>query len=69
MGADAVGMSTIPEVTVAVHAGMRVLGISVVTNVNDPDDYHPAPVEHVIATAARAGPKLVTLVEEVLKRL
>ncbi len=69
IGGDIVGMSTISEVIVAVHSGMRVLGISVVTNVNDPDDYQPAPIEQVIATAVRAGPKLVSLVEEILKRM
>ncbi|UCE82560.1 MAG: purine-nucleoside phosphorylase [Deltaproteobacteria bacterium] len=69
IGADIVGMSTISEVIVALHSGMSVLGISVVTNVNDPDDYQPAPIEQVIATAERAGPKLVSLVEEILKRM
>ena len=69
IGADAVGMSTIPEVIVAVHSGLRVLGLSVITNVNIPDDYKPAPIEQVIATAEGAGPNLVRLVEEVLKRM
>jgi len=69
IGADAVGMSTIPEVIVCAHAGLRVLGLSVITNVNNPDDYHPAPVEQVIATAKGAEPQLVRLVEEVLRRM
>ncbi len=69
IGADAVGMSTIPEVIVAVHAGIRVLGISVITNVNIPDDYQPAPIEQVIATAKRAEPQLIQLVEQTLKRM
>ena len=69
IGADTVGMSTIPEVIVAVHAGLRVLGMSVVTNVNDPDDYQPAPIEQVIATAERAEPRLVQLMEEILRRM
>ncbi|MGD8315723.1 MAG: purine-nucleoside phosphorylase [Syntrophobacterales bacterium] len=69
IGADIVGMSTISEVIVAVHAGLRVLGMSVVTNVNDPDDYQPAPIEQVIATAAGAEPRLVKLVEEILRRM
>jgi len=69
IGADTVGMSTIPEVIVAVHAGLRVLGMSVVTNVNDPDDYQPAPIEQVIATAEGAEPRLVRLVEEILRRM
>jgi purine-nucleoside phosphorylase len=69
IGADAVGMSTIAEVIVAVHAGIRVLGISVITNVNLPDDYQPAPIEQVIATAKSAEPKVIRLVEETLKRI
>ena len=69
IGADAVGMSTIPEVIVAVHAGLRVLGLSVITNVNDPDNYQPAPLEQVIATAKGAEPTLVRLVEEILGRM
>jgi purine-nucleoside phosphorylase len=69
IGADTVGMSTIPEVIVAVHAGMRVLGISVITNVNLPDDYRPVPIEEVIATAEGAGPQVLRLVEEVLNRM
>jgi purine-nucleoside phosphorylase len=69
IGADSVGMSTIPEVIVAVHAGLRVLGLSVITNVNIPDDYQPAPIEQVIATAKGAEPQLVQLVEEVLRRM
>ena len=69
IGADAVGMSTIPEVIVAVHAGLRVLGLSVITNVNDPDNYQPAPLEQVIATARGAEPTLVRLVEEILRRM
>lgn len=69
IGADAVGMSTIPEVIVAVHAGLKVLGLSVITNVNDPDNYQPAPLEQVIATAKGAEPTLVRLVEEILRRM
>jgi purine-nucleoside phosphorylase len=69
IGADAVGMSTIPEVIVAAHAGLWVLGLSVITNVNDPDNYQPAPLEQVIATAKGAEPTLVRLVEEILRRM
>jgi purine-nucleoside phosphorylase len=43
--------------------------MSVVTNVNDPEDYQPAPIEQVIATAQGAEPRLVQLVEEALKRM
>jgi len=69
IGADAVGMSTIPEVIVAVHAGLQVLGLSVITNVNLPDNYQPAPIEQVIATAEKAAPRLVKLVAHILERM
>jgi len=62
-----VGMSTVPEVIVAVHAGMRVLGISVVTDMCLPDALEPASVEAILATAARAEPNLRTLVRGVLR--
>lgn len=68
-GADVVGMSTVPEVIVAVHAGMRVLGISILTDRCLPDALEPATVEEIIATAARAEPQLTTLVRGVLERL
>jgi purine-nucleoside phosphorylase len=57
-GADAVGFSTVQEVLAAVHAGMKVLGLSTITNVHNPD--HPAPthVEDVIAVARAAAPQL-----------
>jgi purine-nucleoside phosphorylase len=69
IGADAVGMSTVMEVITAVHAGLEVLGLSVITNVNLPDHYQPAPLEQVIAHAERAGPKLIRLLARVLPRL
>jgi purine-nucleoside phosphorylase len=69
IGADAVGMSTIPEVIVAVHSGLRVLGVSVITNVNLPDNYQPAPIEKVIAMAESAEPRLERLMTEILKRM
>ncbi len=69
IGADAVGMSTIMEVITAVHLGMRVLGISVITNVNLPDNYKPAPLELVIANAEKAAPDLQRLIKLVLRNL
>jgi purine-nucleoside phosphorylase len=69
IGADAVGMSTVLEVITAVHAGLEVLGLSVITNVNLPDHYQPAPLEQVIANAERAGPQLVKLLAQVFSRL
>lgn len=69
MGADAVGMSTIMEVIAAIHMGMEVLAVSVITNVNKPDCYEPAPLEQVIATAGRAAPKLMKLFLHVIDRV
>jgi purine-nucleoside phosphorylase len=51
MGADVVGMSTVPEVIVAVHGGMRVLGISIITDACLPDALEPADIQKIIATA------------------
>jgi purine-nucleoside phosphorylase len=68
-GADVVGMSTVPEVIVAVHAGMRVLGISILTDRCLPDALKPASVEEIIAVATRAEPQLTTLVRGVLERM
>ncbi|MEJ5347226.1 MAG: purine-nucleoside phosphorylase [Desulfosoma sp.] len=65
-GADAVGMSTVMEVIAAVHAGLKVIGISVISNVNRPDCYEPVPLEKVIETASAAGPKLMHLLERCL---
>lgn len=66
VGADVVGMSTVPEVIVAVHAGMRVFGLSVVTDMCLPDNLKPAVVEEIIAVANEAQPKLRALVMGVL---
>ena len=69
IGADVVGMSTVPEVIVAVHAGMRVLGLSIITDMCLPDALEPATVEKIIAVANGAEPKLTRLVSGVLERL
>ncbi|MBI2614761.1 MAG: purine-nucleoside phosphorylase [Gemmatimonadetes bacterium] len=69
LGADAVGMSTVPEVIVAVHGGMRVLGVSIITDACLPDALQPANVQEIIATAAKAEPQLTRLVKGVLERL
>ena len=69
LGADVVGMSTVPEVIVARHAGMRVLGLSIITDLCLPDALEPALLETIIATAARAEPRLTALVCGVLDRL
>ena len=62
-----VGMSTVPEVIVAVHAGLRTIGLSVVTDMCLPDALEPANVEKIIATANAAAPNLCKLVEGVLQ--
>lgn len=69
MGADAVGMSVVMEVITAVHAGMSVMGVAVITNVNLPDCYQPAVLEDIVATAAQAGPQLMRLVTRILERM
>ena len=69
LGADVVGMSTVPEVIVALHAGMRVLGLSIITDQCLPDALAPATVATIIATAGRAEPMLTALVRGVLERL
>jgi purine-nucleoside phosphorylase len=67
IGADAVGMSTVPEVIVAVHSHMRVVGFSIVTDMCLPDALKPANVEEIIAIANSTEPKLRTLVKGILK--
>jgi len=69
IGADVVGMSTVPEVLVAVHAGMRVLGLSVITDLCLPDALKPAKIEEILAIAAGAEPKLRAIVLGVLASL
>jgi purine-nucleoside phosphorylase len=69
IGADVVGMSTVPEVIVAVHEGMRVLGISIVTDQCLPDALEPADIGRIIETANRAEPQLTRLVTTVVERL
>jgi purine-nucleoside phosphorylase len=69
IGADVVGMSTVPEVLVAVHAGMRVLGLSILTDMCLPDALEPATVERIIAVANHAEPKLTQVVLGVLEAM
>jgi len=66
IGADVVGMSTVPEVIVAVHAGLKVIGFSIATDMCLPDCLEPADVAKIIATANAAEPKLTKLVLGVL---
>ena len=66
IGADVVGMSTVPEVLVAVHCGLRCVGFSVITDMCLADALKPANVEEIIAVANEAEPRLTTLVKGVL---
>lgn len=68
IGADAVGMSTIPEVIVAVHAGMRSIALSVITDMCLPDALKPANVPEIIAIANEAEPRLRTIVKGIVHR-
>jgi purine-nucleoside phosphorylase len=68
IGADVVGMSTVPEVLVAVHAGMKVLGFSIITDMCMPDALEPVRIEEIIAVANLAEAKLRTVVTGVLQR-
>jgi len=68
IGADVVGMSTIPEVLVAVHAGLKVLGFSIVTDMCLPDALEPVDIDKIIAVANQAEAKLRTIVRGVLER-
>jgi purine-nucleoside phosphorylase len=69
IGADAVGMSTIPEVIVGVHCGLRILGLSAISNVNLPDCMKPTTLEEILANAGAAGQKMIRIVEGVCKRI
>jgi purine-nucleoside phosphorylase len=67
IGADVIGMSTVPEVITAVHAGLKVLGLSVITDSCLPDNLEPVDIKKIIATAEKAEPNLVTLINEFVK--
>jgi purine-nucleoside phosphorylase len=69
IGADVVGMSTVPEVIVAVHSGLRVLGLSIITDMCIPEELEPASLERIIATANGAEPNLTAVVRGVLERM
>ncbi len=69
IGADAVGMSTVPEDIVAIQMGMRVFGVSIITDECFPDNLKPITLEEVIAVANRAEPKMTAIMKELVKRL
>lgn len=66
---DVIGMSTVPEVIVGVHAGLEILGISVVTDLCDPNHLEPVDIQQIIRVANEAGPKLIQLIETLVKQL
>ena len=69
IGADVVGMSTVPEVIVARHMNMRCMAISVITDMCFPDALEPVLIEDVLAAAARAEPGLTTIIKDVVSQL
>lgn len=69
MGADAVGMSTVPEVIVANHLRLPIVAVSVLTDECDPDSLQPVNVEEIIAIAGKTEPKMIKLFTELIKQL
>jgi len=69
IGADAVGFSTVQEVIAAIHAGIKVLGLSTITNINDPDNPTPAIVEEIIAVAEKTAPTLEAIMTHVIQKM
>lgn len=69
LGADVVGMSTVPEVIVAVHSGMRSLGLSVITDMCLPDALEPVDIDKIVATANAAEPNLTKIVLGVCEQI
>jgi purine-nucleoside phosphorylase len=69
IGADAVGMSTVPEVIVANHLGLPVSAVSILTDECNPDSLKPVDIEEIIAMAAKAEPDMITLFTELIKQL
>lgn len=68
-GGDAVGMSTVPEVIAAVHAGIDVLGLSIIANVNNPDQMQPILMDEVLAQVKKAADTTRRLLAETIKAL
>ncbi|MDX2447122.1 MAG: purine-nucleoside phosphorylase [Desulfobacterales bacterium] len=69
IGAEAVGFSTTQEVIAAVHARIKVLGLSIITNVNDPEHPEPANVEKIINIAKAAAPQVDQIIRSVVEKL
>jgi len=69
IGADAVGMSTVPEIIVANHLGLPVSAVSILTDECDPDNLEPVNIAEIIAMAAKAEPDMITLFTNLIKQL
>lgn len=69
IGADAVGMSTVPEIIVANHLGLPVIALSVLTDECDPDNLKPVDIPDIIAQAGKAEPQMITLFTELIKQI
>lgn len=69
LGADVVSMSTVPEVIVAAHAGLRTLGFSIVTDLCFPDSLEPVDIDRILEVAATGGERLARVIPEVVQRL
>jgi len=69
LGADAVGMSTVPEVIVANHLKLPVVAVSVLTDECDPDNLQPVDIQEIIAIAGKTEPKMVKLFKELIKQI
>lgn len=69
IGADVVGMSTVPEVIVAVHCGLKILGLSIVTDICFPDNLKAADISEIIRIANEAEPKLTKIVSKVISKI
>lgn len=69
IGADAVGMSTVPEIIVANHLGLKAAAVSVLTDECDPDNLQPVDITEIIEMAGKAEPQMITLFKELIKQL
>ena len=69
IGADAVGMSTVPEVIVANHLKLPIVAVSVLTDECDPENLESVNVQEIIEVAGKAEPKMVKLFKELIKKL
>ncbi|GAA4280745.1 purine-nucleoside phosphorylase [Gaetbulibacter aestuarii] len=69
MGADAVGMSTVPEIIVANHLKLKAAAVSVLTDECDPDNLEPVDIQDIIANAGKAEPNMITLFKELIRTL